>query len=104
MGQSIISFLTKFNSILYLYAPLKKISKQKIKFRNKPWITLGLQKSVSIKNHLLTKHTKLIDATTKNETKTNNKQYRNLCIVMKNGKKSSFTNYIQSNLNDLKST
>ena len=44
MDQSIISFLTKFNSILYLYAPLKMISKQEIKFRNKPWITLGLQK------------------------------------------------------------
>ena len=41
--QSFVSFLAKFNSILDLHAPLKKISKQKLKFRNKPWITLGLQ-------------------------------------------------------------
>ena len=41
--QSFVSFLAKFNSILDLHAPLKKISKQKLKIRNKPWITLGLQ-------------------------------------------------------------
>ena len=58
VDQSFASFLTKFNSILDLYAPLKKISKQKLKFRNKSWITLGLQESISIKNHLLTKYIK----------------------------------------------
>ena len=65
-----------------MYAPLKKISKQKLKFRNKPWITLGLQKSVSIKNRLLTKCTKLKTAP----------------------QTSYFTNYSQNNLNELKST
>ena len=56
VDQYFISFLTKFNSILNMYATLKKLSKQKLKFRNKPWITLGLQKLISIKNHLLTKY------------------------------------------------
>ena len=54
---------SKFNSILDLYAPLKQISKQKLKVRKKLWITLGLQKSVSIKNHLVTKYIKLKDVT-----------------------------------------
>ena len=36
VDQSFISFLTKFSSILDIYAPHKKISKQKLKFRNKP--------------------------------------------------------------------
>ena len=44
VDQSFVSFLTKLNLILDLHAPLKKISKQKLKFRNKNWITLGLQK------------------------------------------------------------
>ena len=59
VDQSFVSFLAKFNSILDLYAPLKKISKQNLQFRNKPWITLGLQKSIPIKNQLLTKYLKL---------------------------------------------
>ena len=86
-------------------APLKKISKQTLKFRNKPWITLGLQKSVSIKNHLLTKYIKLKDVTLKNEAQIKYKQYRNLLsTLMKESKKSYFTNYFRNNLNDLKST
>ena len=89
VDQSFVSFLAKFNSILDLYAPLKKISKQKLKFRNKPWITLGLQKSVSIKNHLLTKYVKLKDVTLKNEAQIEYKQYRNLLsTLMKESKKS----------------
>ena len=31
---------------------LKKISKYKLKFKTKPWITSGIQKSISIKNKL----------------------------------------------------
>ena len=105
MDQSFVSFLTKFNSILDLYAPLKKISKQKLKFRNKPWITLGLQKSISIKNHQLTKYIKLKDVTLKYGAQIKYKQYRNLLFTqMKGSKKSYFTNYFQNNLNDLKST
>ena len=36
VDQSSVSFLTKLNSILDLFVPLKKISKQKLQFRNKP--------------------------------------------------------------------
>ena len=35
------------------YAPLKRIYKCKLKFKSKSWITLGLQKSISLKNKLL---------------------------------------------------
>ena len=41
-------FLKKFNLILDKYLPLKKLTKQKLKFKPKPWITPCLQKSVSI--------------------------------------------------------
>ena len=39
--------------LLDSYAPLKKVNKNKMKFKSKPWITLGLQKSISVKSKLL---------------------------------------------------
>ena len=60
---------------------------------------------MSYKNHLLTKYIKSKDFTLKNEAQINYKQYRNLLsTLMKESEKSYFTNYFQSNLNDLKST
>ena len=55
------TFLEKFKSLLDTYAPLKKISKNKLKFKDKPCITPGLQKSISIKNQFLSKFIKLKD-------------------------------------------
>ena len=105
MDQYFISFLAKFKSIVDMYAPLEKIYKQKLKFRNKPWITLGIQKSASIKDHLLTKYMKIKDVTLKTESQIKYKQYRNLfSTLMKESKRPCFTNYFQNNLNDLKST
>ena len=84
---------------------LKKISKQKLKLINKALITLDLQKSISIKNHLFTKYIKLKDVTFKNEAQIKYKQYRYLLsTLMKKRQKSYFTNYFQNSLNNLKST
>ena len=47
-------YLDKMNMLLDTYAPLKKINKYKLKFKSKPWITFSLQKSISVKNKLLT--------------------------------------------------
>ena len=97
IDQSFVSFQAKFSSILDLYATLQKSSKQKLKFRNKLWITLGLQKSISIKNRLLTKYIKLKDVTLKNEAQIKYKQYRNLLpTLIKESKKSYFINYFQT--------
>ena len=46
-------YLDKINMLLDTYAPLKRINKYKMKFKSKPWITLGLQRSISVKNKLL---------------------------------------------------
>ena len=40
--NSIKIYLDKINMLLDTYAPLKKINKYKLKFKSKPWITLGL--------------------------------------------------------------
>ena len=44
----------KINMLFNTYAPLQRINKCKMKFKSKPWITLGLQKSIPVKNKLLT--------------------------------------------------
>ena len=75
-------FLKKFNLILDKYLPLKKLTKQKLKFKTKPWITPGLQKSISVKNKLLTKFIKLKELTLKNEAHTKRKLYRNVLAML----------------------
>ena len=52
------AFLNKINNLVDCYAPFKRISKYKLKFKTKPWITPGLQKSISIKNKLLSEYIK----------------------------------------------
>ena len=55
VNLSLNSFLNNINSILDVHAPLRKVNKYKLKFKTKSWITLALQKSISIKNNLLKK-------------------------------------------------
>ena len=50
--------------------PKQRNFKQKLKFRDKPWIPLGLQKSVAINSHSLTKYLKLKDVTLKTKALT----------------------------------
>ena len=47
-------YLDKTNMLLDTYAHLEIINKHKLKFTLKPWITLGLQISISVKNKFLT--------------------------------------------------
>ena len=47
-------YLDKIDMVLDTYALLKKINKYKLKFKSKPWTTSGLQKSIFVKNKLLT--------------------------------------------------
>ena len=52
---SINSFIGNMNSILDEHAPLKRVNKFKLKFKSKPWVTPAIQKSISVKNNLLTR-------------------------------------------------
>ena len=76
------SFLIKINSLLSNYAPLKNINKYKLKFRSKPWITTGLQKSRSVKNKFLTYFIKTKDPATNAELHLQYKNHRNLSSTL----------------------
>ena len=66
----ILSFNNLFkriNAILDNNAILRKVAKKPLRFRSKQWITLNLQKSISIKNILFAKFMKLNDINQTNE-------------------------------------
>ena len=78
------------------YAPLKRINKCKIKFKFRLWITFGLQKSVSVKNKLLTHFINKKDPITKEGFHTNKKKYRNsLLTIMKKSKQAYYDKYLK---------
>ena len=80
-------YLDKINLLLDIYTPLKTINKYKLKCQSKPWITLCLQKSISVKNKLLANFINKKDPILKEEFHTNYKKYRNLLTtVMKKSK------------------
>ena len=76
------------------YAPLKRINKYKLKFKSKPWITLGLQKSISAKNKLLKNFINKKDPVLKEEFHTKYEIYRNLLsTLMKKSKLAYYEKY-----------
>ena len=84
---------------------LKKINKYKLKFKSKPWITLGLQKSISVKNKLLANFINKKDPILKEEFHTNYKKYRNLLsALMKKSKQAYYDKYFERNWNNIKNT
>ena len=74
-----------------------------MKFKYKLWITLGLQKSISVKNKLLTKFINKKDPTSKEESHTKYKRYRNLlCTLMKKSKQAYYGEYFVRNWSNIK--
>ena len=86
-------YLDKINT----YAPLKRINKYKLKFNFKPWIALGLQKSISARNKLLKSFI--------NKKDTNYKKYKKwLSNLMKKSKQACYDKYFERNWNNIKNT
>ena len=95
-------YLDKIHMLLDTYAPLKRINKYKLKFKSKPWITLGLQKSISVKNKLLTNFINKKDPVLKEEFHTKYKIYRNLLsTLMKKSKQAYYDKYFERNWNNI---
>ena len=88
--------------LLDTHAPLKRINKYKLEVKSKPWITLGFQKSISVKNTLLTNFTNKKDPILKEEFHTNYKKYRVLLsTLMKESKQAYYDKYFQRNWNNI---
>ena len=98
-------FLDKINTLLDTYAPLKRIFKWKLKFKSKPWITLGLQKSISVKNELLTnfinKKAPILKAESPLTTRITEIYYP---LSWKKSKQAYYHKYFERNWNNIKNT
>ena len=93
------------NDLLKIHAPYKKVKKYKLKFREKPWISSGIQKSISIKNSIFKKYINKKDPHIKEELHQKYKNYRNIiATLMKKSKQNYFTKYFESNIKNLKNT
>ena len=98
-------YLDKINMLLDTYASLKRINKYKLKFKSKPWITLGLQKSISVKNKLLTNFINKKDLVLKEEFHTKYKKHRNLLsTLLKKSKQAYYDKYFERNWDNIKNT
>ena len=87
-------YLDNINMLLDTYALLKRINKYKLKFKSKPWITL--QKSISVKNKLLTNIINKKDLILKEGLHINYKKYRNLLsTLMKKYKQAYYDKYFE---------
>ena len=103
--KSTKKFLDKINMLLDTYAPLKRVKKDKLKFKSEPCITLGLQKSMSVKNKLLTNFIKKKNPILKDGYHTNYKKYRTLLsTLMKKRKQAYYNRYFEKNWKNIKNT
>ena len=76
---------------------IKKVWKYKLKFKEKPWISSGLQKFISIKNSIFKKYNK--DPHIKEELRQKYKNYRNIITTLiKKSKQNYCTKYFESNI------
>ena len=92
-------FLSSLDELVKAHAPLKKLSKKDIKFRNKPWISGKIQKMMRIRDNLLRK----IRKNNSQSLADLYKKFRNrVSESLRESKASYFYNYFQKDSNNMK--
>ena len=76
--------------MLKIHAPYKKVKKYKLKFKEKPWISSGIQKSISIKNSIFKKYINKKCPHIKQELHQKYKNYRNIIATLMEKSKQNF--------------
>ena len=93
------------NDLLKIIVPYEKVQKYKLRFKEKPWISSGLQKSISSKNSIFKKYINKEDPSIKEQLHPKYKNYRNIIATLMNeSKQNYFTKYFKSNIKNLKNT
>ena len=90
IGKLLNVFYKVLAHCLDLHAPYKKISKYKLKFRHKSWITSGNGKSIFIKNHYFSKFINRKELHIRNEAISKYKKSRNLITTLLTWSKQSY--------------
>ena len=82
--------LDKTDMLLDTCAPLKKFNSYRLKLKFKAWITLGLQKSKSVKNKVLANAINKKDPILEEKFRTNYKKYKNLLFTLMKKSKEAY--------------
>ena len=99
------AFLHIVNTLLDRYAPLKKLSSNKIKqkLRQKPWITNGITKSIKVRDKHHKKFIKAKNLESKTQHENQFKTYRNRIVQLARLSKTNYyKQYFLSNKKNLK--
>ena len=85
------NFLNAMDSLLNKYATFKTISKYKLKYKTKLWVTYSIQISICIKNKLLKKFINRKDPQVTTECQEKYKKYKNLLSTLLKESKQIYT-------------
>ena len=69
------NYLSKVNSLIMSYVPMKKLNQQQQKFLQKPWFTTAIQNSIQKKSRLFKKYIKYQNTVTKIDLHIEHKSY-----------------------------
>ena len=92
-------FLTKLEDVVKKHAPLKKLTKRDIKFRNKPWINSRIQKMMRLRDNILRTIRKKPDSA---KCLLYKKLRNRVVIELKESKTNYFHNYFNNNSKNMK--
>ena len=105
LDESFNTFFNKIDSLVNDYIPLKKLTKNEIKHKFKPWITLGLRNSMKRRDKIYKKYIKAKNSDIKEKYEKQSKSLRNQIVTLCRGsKRLHFQNYFPSHANNIKST
>ena len=93
------SFYLKISQVIDKHVPLKKLTKNEIKFNSKPWITPGLKVSIRKKNRLFKKYCLNKNSYSALKYKKYRKRLNKLLAL---SKKSYYQNYFKNNTSNVK--
>ena len=92
-------FLSSFDKLFNKHAALKKLSKNDIKLRNKPWVSTKIQKMIRVRDRLFKRLKRSDDQLVKDSYK---KIRNQVTTALNESKASYYYNYFQSNSNNMK--
>ena len=105
INESFNSFFQNFNNILDKHIPLKKLSNKNFKRNFKPWITLGILKSLKKRSVLHSRYLRAKDPERKQLLNQRFKVYRNMLVTLiRKSKQNHFNKYFSDNIKNLRET
>ena len=101
INDNTIELLSKIETVLNKYAPLRKLTNREHKQRNKPWITRGLIKSIKLKDKIYSKFFKEKDKNRKEMLHADLKIRKNLITgLIRKSKKDFYNKFFLENSNN----